>query len=142
MINNLSTKCTGKLTRQKVTKKRHEQSIIDFVIGCEEIAEMITELIIDENKQCALESFRKTKTGTKVIKSDHNSIITQIKTVWNKKMPKTRHEMYNLKDKEGLLTFKEIHPKDTFLSDVFEKGPGELPTAQRYRIKISKYMCK
>ena len=42
------------------------------MIGCEEISDIITELIIDENKQHALASFRETRTGTKIIESDQN----------------------------------------------------------------------
>ena len=102
VINSIKEKCTGKYTRVRTTKHKKEQSIIDFVIGCDIMTDMITGLVIDEGKLNALASFRKTKTGTKVTQSDHNSMITQVKAVWQKKVHKERIEIYNLKDKEGL----------------------------------------
>ena len=118
MINSLD-KCKGKITRQRVTKMKKEESIIDFVIGCEIIEEMIDKMIIDKNQDYALESFRKTKTGSKVKVSDHNSIITNIKAVWKKTEPNTRIEMHNFKDKDGLERFKKLTSCDNFLSSVF-----------------------
>ena len=50
VINN-SKKCIGRITRKRITKKKKEESIIDFVLACEDMAEMIEELVIDEDKQ-------------------------------------------------------------------------------------------
>ena len=55
MVNSLE-KCKGKITRQRVTKNKREESIIDFVIVCEEMEEIIEDMIIDENKDFALAS--------------------------------------------------------------------------------------
>ena len=115
----MKDKCRGKITRHRTTKKNREESIIDFVLGCEVMSEMIEGMSIDETKKHALASFRKTKNGTKVKESDHNSMITKVKGLWNKKLPHNRTEMYNLKDKEGLIKFKEMTSKDNFLSSVF-----------------------
>ena len=84
------------------------------MLACEDMAEMIEELVIDEDKQHVLTSFRKTKTGTKTKESDHNTLITKVTAVWNKKLPAKRIEMYNLKDKEGLKKFKARTSQDTF----------------------------
>ena len=48
VINSSKEKCKGKFTRVRSTKHKQEQSIIDFVIGCEMMSDMITELVIDE----------------------------------------------------------------------------------------------
>ena len=135
---NSSQKCKGKITRQRVTKNKKEESIIDFVIGCEEIEEIVEELIIDEEKDFALASFRKTKTGAKVKLSDHNSMLTKIKAQWNKNIPETRIEMYNFKDKDGLERFKQITSKDTFLSSVFIEN-GNIETQTKIFLKRPNY---
>ena len=122
VINSLNKKCIGKITRERITKQKKEQSIIDFVISCDIMTDMISELVIDERKLNYLASFKKTKTGPKITQSDHNSMITQVKAVWNDKVPKEQTEMYNLKNKEGLKKFKELTSKDTFLSEVFSEG--------------------
>ena len=78
---NSSQKCKGKITRQRVTKNKKEESIIDFVLVCELMDDMVEELLIDEDKKYALTSYSKTKIGTKVKESDHNSLITKITAV-------------------------------------------------------------
>ena len=88
VVNGMTEKCVGKFTRQRSTKKRKKASIIDFVIVREEMNDMITSLVIDEKKEHALASYRKTKNGSKVTESDHNSLITHIKAVWKKKQKK------------------------------------------------------
>ena len=35
VVNNSKTKCIGKITRRRITRKKKEESIIDFVLGCE-----------------------------------------------------------------------------------------------------------
>ena len=128
VINSLE-KCKGKITRQRLTKNKKEESIIDFVIVCEEMEEVIEEMIIDENKEFALASYRKTKTGAKIKLSDHNSLVTKIKAEWKKEEPKLRIEIYNFKDKDGIEKFRKITSKDTFLSSIFkEEGSIEAQT--------------
>ena len=48
VINNLEIKCRGKITRRRITNKVKEESIIDFVIVCHVMEEMISKVIIDE----------------------------------------------------------------------------------------------
>ena len=66
-------------------KKVKDKSIIDFVIGCEEMVDLINSLIIDEDKEYSLTSYKKTKTGLKVQESDHYTLITNVNATWNKK---------------------------------------------------------
>ena len=129
VINSSEDKCKGKITRKRSTKTRQEESIIDFVISCDEMGDMIEELVIDESKQYALSKYKKTKNGVKVIESDHNSLVTKVKAVWKKKHPENRIEMYNLKDINGLKKFREITSRDNFLSGLFEEeGNIEIKT--------------
>ena len=79
-------------------------------------------MLIDENKDFALASYRKTKNGPKVKLSDRNSIVAKIKAKWKKKETQPKMEMYNLKDKDGLKSFKKLTSRDTFLSSVFQEN--------------------
>ena len=63
VINNSSGKCKGKITRRRVTKRQTEESIIDFVLSCEDMEEIREVLIIKEDKEYALNSYRKPKTN-------------------------------------------------------------------------------
>ena len=109
----------GAITKRRVTVDKTEESIIDFVLVCENMDDMVEGLVIDEGKNHALTSFTKTKNRTKVKESDHNSMITNIKASWVKKPQIKRVEIYNIKDREGLTKFKDMTSKDTFLSSVF-----------------------
>ena len=82
----MKNKCKGQITRRRVTKKSKEESIIDFVIVNDEIEDLISEVIIDEERKHVLANFRKTKNGVKVNESDHNTIITYFNSTWNKKV--------------------------------------------------------
>ena len=129
VVNNSKTKCIGKITRRRITRKKKEESIIDFVLGCDAMYDMIEELVIDEKKEVALASFKKTKNGLKTKESDHNTLVTKVKSVWKKKRTEKQIEMYKLKDIEGIKKFKEITSKDNFLSSVFEtEGSIEVQT--------------
>ena len=97
--------------------KVKEESIIDFVIVCEEVEEMISKVTIDEERNHVLT--RHIKNGVKVKESDHHTIVTKLAVKWNKRKNTKLVEIYNLKDKEGLKKFKEMTNKDTFLSEVF-----------------------
>jgi hypothetical protein len=125
VVNSVKEKCTGKITRRRITNKVKEESIIDFVITCDEMADMIEELVIDEEKKFVLTKYTKTKKGVKTKESDHNSLITKVLANWNKTKNNVRIEIYNLKDKDGQRKFKEMTDKDNLLSSSLknkEKG--------------------
>ena len=105
VINGLKKKCVGTITRCRNTNKVKEESVIDFVIGCDEMVDMVDSLVIDEARKYVLTKYQKTKKGVKTQESDHNSLITQVKASWNKNKNVKKVEMYNLKDIEGLKKF-------------------------------------
>ena len=135
VINSLPTKCSGLITRSRITKKVKEISIIDFVIGCEEMSQMINSLVIDEEKKYVLTKFTKTKNGMKIQESDHNSLITNINATWHKKRNIKPIEMYDLKDQEGLKKFKAMTSKDNFLSEVFQEEEKNIEVKTKQFLK-------
>ena len=84
-MNGIQLKCSGTITRSRITSKVKEESVIDFVIVCEEMEAMVSDVVIDESRKHVLTKHTKTKNRFKVKESDHNSIITNIKAIWNKK---------------------------------------------------------
>ena len=112
VMNGSSKKCKGKITRSRITKKVKEESIIDFVIVCEDMEESIRELVVDEERNHVLTRLTKTKNGVKIKESDYYSIITQVAVKWNKTLNIKKIEIYNFKDKEGLKKFKAMTTKD------------------------------
>ena len=73
VVNSLGDKCSGLITRKRVTVEGTEESVIDFVIVSNDLENNIENLLIDEERNHALVKYRKTKNGRKTIVRDHNS---------------------------------------------------------------------
>ena len=56
-----TTLCQGLLTRTRKTVNGLETSIIDFLIVCEELFSHMEDMKVDEQKQFAIESYKKTE---------------------------------------------------------------------------------
>ena len=97
IVCNGSTKCSGTITRKRVTKQRTEESVIDVVLISSELKEHLVSIHIDEERKHVLSKISKTKKGTRIKESDHNTIISQFdcKVATSKK--KEKIEVYNLK---------------------------------------------
>ena len=120
VVNGLDNKCTGAITRMRVTKDNTERSIIVHVIITEDMEEDLESLVVDEERNHVLTRFTKSKNGIKETKSDHNVLITKFKLKWNRRMKSNRIELYNLKNKDDQKKFKEITSHETYLSEVFD----------------------
>ena len=115
----MEAKCTGNITRRRVTNDTTEESIIDFVISNENLENKIESLLIDENKDHALIKITKTRDGIKKTESDHNSMITKLKFNWSRQQKKDRVEIYNLKNKDCQAKFKSKTSTTSELSSIF-----------------------
>ena len=76
--------------------------------------------VIDEEKLSALTGKVKTKKGTELKTSDHNSIVCRLKCKWNKQLKKHRIEHFNFKDTVGLKRYKEM-TSNNILTSIVEK---------------------
>ena len=54
---------------------------------------------------------------------------------WNKTKHINRIEMYNFKDSEGLLKFKSMTSKNTFLSEVFDDNTKDITVKTKQFLK-------
>ena len=96
VANGLNDKCKGYITRKRITVSNTEQSIIDFLILSDEIAEMLDTFLVDELQQYALVGYTKTKKGVKKNVSDHMPLITTLESKWSLNTKHERIEMYSL----------------------------------------------
>ena len=77
VANGIKEKRKGLITRARTTKDGEEKSVIDLVLMSEDMMEHFKEIVIDEEKNFALENIRRTKKGIDIKKSDHNTIISK-----------------------------------------------------------------
>ena len=87
VINSISKKCVGNITRRRVTISGIEESIIDFVITSSDLVNYVDKMIIDEQNEHALVKITKTRD---VQKSDHNPLITELNIECNNQLIKKK----------------------------------------------------
>ena len=134
VANSIDEKCKGAITRKRDTKDAVEQSIIDHVIVSDDLVDDLESILIDENEDHALTKIVKTKNGISNKASDHNTIITKFNIKWSSKLRKNRIEMFNLKNKECQIKFKEITSKTSILTEAFNSS-DDLNTCTRNFLK-------
>ena len=139
VMNSVEEKCSGVITRKRCTGMVNEESVIDFVIVCDEMADMIEKVEIDEDRKYVLARYTKTKDGYKTKESDHNSIVTTVKAAWNKDDVVKRNESYNYKKKESLVKFKKMTSEGKFLSEVFDDEKKDVEVKTKQFLKRLKY---
>ena len=96
------------ITRERTTEVSQEKSAIDLVLLSADLVEDLEEILIDEEKIFALTSITKTKKGTEVKTSDHNSMVSKFKCKCNKQLEKHRIEHFKFKDMEGQKKYKDM----------------------------------
>ena len=101
VVNCLEGKSSGVITRTRTTIDGEEKSTIDFVILSGDLVKYVESVRTDEAQANCLAKFTKTKGGIKVIKSDHNSIITKFNIEWKLKNRKEKLTLFNVKNVEG-----------------------------------------
>ena len=121
MLCNATDKCNGLITRRRITKNKKEESIIDYLIVCQEMYQYLECMNIDQNHIHS--RYIKRKNNIQVIPSDHLPIFGRFSLKWNSnlKLDKERRTIYNFKDKEGLLKYKKLTSK-SYLSSQFGSG--------------------
>ena len=81
------------------------KSAIDYFILCEEMFSYLSTMQIDEARLHVLAKYAKVKGNVVITQSDHNPIISTFNCLWNDLtiQEKQRFEIFNYKDKEGLI---------------------------------------
>ena len=100
--------CQGSITRHRKTINGEEKAILDYLIVCEQLANYLKLMIIDEKRENVLTKFASTK-GIKVkSESDHNLIFAQFNLICARKKASKRHEIFDFKNTEALEKLSEI----------------------------------
>ena len=82
--------------------------------------EQLVGIEIDEARKHVLNRIRKTKKGIVTKESDHNVIVTTFKNKFTIKTKKDKEEIYNLKNKENQIKFKQYTSNTKMLSSIIE----------------------
>ena len=138
VVGNGMKQCKGTITRKRVTVESVEESSIDIVLMSEDLANEVEEVFIDTEREHSV--MRVTK--NKEVPSDHNTIVTKFKLKWNNQMKQQKTDMFNLKNKECLMKFKEETSGNNKLSKIFdERGDFNIIT-EKFMKKFNKGLHK
>ena len=120
VVNGLQS-CEGVITRTRDTEDgRTKKSAIDIVLVSAALEEDVLAMKIDEERNNVLTKKTTDKKGVvKKTQSDHNIIETNLNISFNKYVPKEKVEMYNLKNKQCQIKFKDYTCK-TNMETIFD----------------------
>ena len=103
-IGNLSSKCEDTITRERVVNNKTEQSVIDYFIYCDQMANFFDQMVVDDRREMVLKRTIKRR-GLEATKSDHNILMSKFSVNYTIKKPKIRKEYFNFKRNEDKLKF-------------------------------------
>ena len=104
-IANLSSKCSGVITREKMTENKREKSILDYFILCDGINDYLKEMKIDEKREYILRHATKKKGTKELTTSDHNVLTCEFEIKYRQGIPKVRRQFLNFKSRLGQQAF-------------------------------------
>ena len=87
MIVNTHELCSGAITRKRVLSNKNgiiktEESILDYIIINQTMAEYLTKMTIDEDRIHVLTKYASRKGIKKLVKSDHNILTCHFNLKW------------------------------------------------------------
>ena len=126
IVGNGSQKCRGTITRKRTTSDRTETSAIDVVMFSNDLNNHLVSVHIDEDRKHVLSRIHKTKRGTKIKESDHNSIITELDCRIIKDKDEKKVELFDLKDKDSQAKFKAYTTGTNMFSSIFNNESDDI----------------
>ena len=131
IVANSLSKCTGLITRRRVTKQRTEESCIDVLLFSSDLLQCFTALLIDEERKYVLTNIRHSKNGVRKKEIDPHEFKNIMFTTH-----KTKYDIYNLKNIECQKRFKEYTSKTRMLSSIFDSSDDIDILAKRFLKKL------
>ena len=119
VVNGLTGKQKGVITRERHTVSGVERSVIDLVIMSSDMIKHIENIHVDEERVDVLTKNVKLHNGICLKKSDHNIITTKLNISWTTNKAKVM-EIFNFKDTKSLQMFKEVTTKTDHLSKLID----------------------
>ena len=138
-VANGSEKCSGLITRKRTTTRSIEESSIDLVIISFDLVNDLVSLHVDDERKHVLTKV----TRTTKVESDHNVLVSKFNFSWHKSIKHEKIEIYNLKNKQGQVKFKETTSHTDYLSAVFDDESEDLNiSARRFLKRLNRIIHK
>ena len=132
---NSSDKCDGTITRKRITKDGIEESVIDYLMVCNNVAPFVESMKIDEDREHVLTKFVSKNGVKKVVESDHNIIFAEFSFTTDRNKEK-RIEAYNVRNEENLKIFQSNTDNGNDLTECFKDGGSIKTQGKKWAKKI------
>ena len=149
IVVNATDKCEGVITRTRTTtdsqtnKERVENSVIDYFIVCKKMYDLISKMIIDEDRNHTLTKYATTTGNKKKIKSDHNPLILNLDIPWRPLQFKTqRTEIINFKNLEGQQKFYDLTSNSENLTNCFNSNKSFQTQSKEWLKMLNSFVHK
>ena len=140
-IANASDKCEGLITRKRILENLNiENSILDYVLLCNNMTEYLKGMIIDDKRTLTLR--RPIQANGKSVLSDHNVIICTFSLLFNQLRTRNRLEHFNFKSNEGRFKFLLETSSTNQLSSCFQKMSGFEAACRSFKKQLDKKFHK
>ena len=139
VVNSLAL-CEGLLTRTRTREDRVEKSVLDFFVVCNRVLPFLTKMVIDEDKKYILTNYQAVRNGGKASDSDHNTQYIDLDLKLETVKPE-RIEMFNFKDKEGQIKFKQLTSETSEFSQCFQNNSPLSEQIENWRT-VLKSSCR
>ena len=137
IVANGTKQCKGLITRQRSTTNRNEVSCIDLVMFSSDLRNSFKELLIDEARKHVLTRIISTKKGIIKKESDHNVLLTEFSCKVDTSEKKHKEEIYNLKNRDCQIKFREYTSNSKMLSSIFNSDDDINILTQRFIKKLN-----
>ena len=118
VILNADDRCSGTVTRQRVTKKSEERAVLDYILVCHDLYLTFNSMEIDEDR---LFPFTNYSSKGKNKPSDHNVLIASFDLLYSKKrFSIPRREVFNFKNIECQKKFHLLTNDCQLLKELME----------------------
>ena len=95
LVISLKEKCEGLITRKRTTIDGVEESVINCVIFSSDLISDLPKQVINEKRHHALSKIVKIK-PPKIMKSDHNVMLSLFKLTWNQNEGGEKETVYSI----------------------------------------------
>ena len=117
-VANSLDRCSGVITRERVTTDGIERSVLDYILVCDRMRDSLESMMIDDKRNFTLTRFLRKK----VIRSDHNILYSTFSIKFNNRKPTIRKEIFKLREKEGQQKFLKLTSTDNEFSGIFSSN--------------------
>ena len=132
--------CKGLVTRKRISKGKHEESVLDFFLVCHRVLPYVSKMVIDESKEHILTNYQSARYGGSAKDSDHFTQYMDINLKIISEKPE-RIEFFNFKDEKSQQIFQKLTSETEVFTKCFQDNASLDVQVENWRKALNSH-CK